>query len=106
MALTSTVLLLHTAAHPSMLSSHAPGLLRPILWVVQALGCIVSAPHRPFPVQCLRTGETDPVLHRPYPALFLRANIPNHSIVPVPHRPSPEHLPLTAGSLASHTLML
>jgi hypothetical protein len=106
MALTSTVLPLRTAVHPSRLSSRAPGPLRPILWVGQALGCMVSAPLHPFPVQCLSTAETDPVPHRPSLALP-RANTLNRSInVPVPHRPSPP-LPLTAvGSPASHTLML
>jgi hypothetical protein len=122
MALTSTVLPLRTAAHPSRLSSRAPGPLRPILWVGQeamgymvsaprrpipwvgqALGYMAIAPRRPIPVQCMV--ETDPVPHRPSPALFPRANTPNRSIVPVPHRPSPEHLPLT-GSPPSNTLML
>jgi hypothetical protein len=123
MALISIVLLLRTAAHPSRLSSRAPGPLRPIpwvgqalrymvsaprrpiLWVGQALGYMVSVPRRPIPVQC--TAETDPVPRRPSPALIPRANTPNRSIVPVPHRLSPEHLPLTAGSpAASNTPML
>jgi hypothetical protein len=107
MALTSTVLPLRTAVHPNRLSSRAPGPLRPIPWVGQALGYMVSAPRRPFPVQCLSMAETDPVPHRPSPAVSPRPNTPNRSIVPVLHRPSPEHLlPLTAGSPASHTLML
>jgi hypothetical protein len=105
MALTSTVLPLRTAEHPSRLSSHAPGPLRPILWEGQALGYMVSAPRRPFPVRCLSTAETDPVPHRPSPVLFPRVNTLNRSIVPVPHRPSPP-LPLTAGNPASHTVML
>lgn len=107
MALTSTVLPLRTAvrpsAHPSRLSSHVPGPLRPILWVAQALGYMVSAPLRPAPVQCLSTAETDPVPRRPSLAPIPLANTPNNrSIVPVPRRPSPP-LPLTVGS---HTLML
>src|SRR5713226_637789 len=93
MAPTSSVLLLRTAAHPSVhqsrLSSRAPGPLRPILWVGLALGCMVSAPRRLFPVQCLRTAETDPVPRRPSLAVFPPANTPHRSIVLVPHRPSP-----------------
>src|SRR5258708_1702007 len=133
MAPTSSVLLLRTAAHPSVhqsrLSSHALGPLRPILWVGLALGCMVSAPRRLFPVQCLRTAETDPVPRRPSPAVvppantsrrsivlvprrpspavFPPANTPHRSIVLVPHPPSREHhLPLTAGRPASHTLVV
>jgi hypothetical protein len=83
MALTYTVLPLRTAANQSKLSCRAPGPLRPIPWVGQALRYMprAHAPRHPIPV---RTG-TDPV----------------------PRRPFPEHLlPLTAGSPASHTPML
>jgi hypothetical protein len=106
-ALTYTVLPLRTAvANPSRPSCRAPGRPRPILWVGQPLRYMprARAPRHPIPVHFLRMG-TDPVPHRPSPAPA-RTNTPNRSLVPVPRRPFLVHLPPTAGSLASVTLML
>ena len=108
MALTYIVLPLRTVAQVASRRPYcrAPGPLRPILWPVgdPLAAYIARAPPHPSLVECLRTG-TDPVPHRPTPAVARTTNTPNRrSLVP---RPTPGHLlPFTTGSLASGTLML